>query len=216
MFSLNRCTKDFFFPFPPSSFLTPLSSPFFFSVPEGQRRLYKMSEAFQMAMVSWFYSLCWDKTRLQNDFISTFACTTLCIGQTGLNMSNIHFFLIIHIVWIKCRGSSWRLYRSPDLLPALLSVENLLSHPGQPHSLVSVKFPCKVKPLWKTGWKSSKLTAAFEIHLEGNQQLLSTGRNPEPDSLPWWGRQRICWGCRWFYLRWYSGLITWLDQGAAV
>lgn len=138
MFSLNRCRKYFFFPFPSSSCSTPLSPPFFFSVPEGQSRLHKMSEAFQMALVGWFYSLYWDKSRLKNDLIPTFVCTTFCIGQTGLNMSNILFSLIICIVWIKCRGSSWRLYRSPDLLPALLSVENLLSHPGHPHSLVSL------------------------------------------------------------------------------
>lgn len=48
--------------------------------------------------------------------------------------------------------------------------------------------------VWKTGLRTSKLKAALGIHLEGNQQLLSTGRNPEPDCLPWWGRQMICWG----------------------
>lgn len=196
MFSLNRCRKAFFFPSLPSPVSPPLSppTPFFFSTSEGQGRLYKMFEAFQITLVGWFYSLCWEKSRLQNDLISTSVCTTFCIWQTGLNVSSILFFLIIHIVWIKCRASSWRSYRSPDLLPALLSVENLLSHSELRPSLVSMKFPCKVEPLRKTGLRTSKLKAALGIQLEGNQQLLSTGRNPEPDSLPWWGRQRICRG----------------------
>lgn len=77
------------------------------------------------------------------------------------------------------------LYRSPDLLPALLGVGNLPSHPGHPHSLVSVNFPRKVKPLWKTGLRTPKLKAALGIHLEGSQQLLSTGKSSESDSLPW-------------------------------
>lgn len=47
-----------------------------------------MSEAFQRALVGWFYSLYWDKSRLQNYLIST----SVCIRKTGLNMSNILFF----------------------------------------------------------------------------------------------------------------------------